>query len=561
MPLPALRWGDLRVKLFLALLFTLLNGIKPLTIDDTLFHQYALQAAAHPFDPLGFSILWYQWTQPAITNIAPPVFPYWWSLVLHLSDEPFFWKLWLFPFAALFVFALHGLFRRFATTLEMPLLFLTVLSPVFLPSFNLMLDVPALALRLMALHVFFRAVDRSSLRGAIVAGLLAGLAAQTKYTGLLAPAIILLYGGLFRRMRLALIAASVAATLFVGWEMVILLKYGASHFLLQWHWVDGGLSEKARLLWPLMTILGGVLSPLILLGLVALGVRRTVVNSVGVVLLLCYLLIALLEVGVIMAMQFHFGSEDPMIKHLALPHILYGVLGLAVCIVTLLSAKGILRSSRREREWFLLLWLLIEVVGYFAITPFPAVRRVMGIAVAATMILGRLAAQACRSAPRRTLLRGVVVYGIVLGLFFYGMDLREAFAGKLAVARAASLIHLDRPTATVWYTGHWGFQFYAERAGMRPVETERSHLMAGDWVVMPDQRYEQQRVRMDTPALQAEAEVHVTDWLPLRTVMAFYSGDAPLEHHDGPRIAVTIYRVVQDFIPESMVVQRSGDPL
>ena len=35
---------------------------------------------------------------------------------------------------------------------------------------------------------------------------------------------------------------------------------------------------------------------------------------------------------------------------------------------------------------FLLSWLLLEVVGYVALTPFPAVRRIMGVVVVTTLL-------------------------------------------------------------------------------------------------------------------------------------------------------------------------------
>src|SRR5258708_37283803 len=103
------------------------------------------------------------------------------------------WKLWLLPFSLLFIWSLHALCRRFARGLEMPLVWMTVLSPTFLPSLNLMLDVPALALSLAALVVFIDASDRDSFAGAALAGAGAGPAAEPQYTGLLAPAHMLRY--------------------------------------------------------------------------------------------------------------------------------------------------------------------------------------------------------------------------------------------------------------------------------------------------------------------------------------------------------------------------------
>jgi hypothetical protein len=36
----------------------------------------------------------------------------------------------------------------------------------------------------------------------------------------------------------------------------------------------------------------------------------------------------------------------------------------------------------------------------------------------------------------------------------------------------------------VWFAGHWGFQWYAERAGGRPVALTPPHPVAGDLLVV-----------------------------------------------------------------------------
>src|SRR5437588_9165421 len=82
----------------LAALYTGLNALKPLHIDDTAYAYYSAQAAAHPLDPYGFPILWYYEPQPANEVIAPPVLPYGWALSRALFGErPWLWKLALLP--------------------------------------------------------------------------------------------------------------------------------------------------------------------------------------------------------------------------------------------------------------------------------------------------------------------------------------------------------------------------------------------------------------------------------------------------------------------------------
>ena len=72
MPLNTHPWKAL---VALALLYTLLNSLKPLLIDDSAYYYYAAQLARHPFDPYGFEVFWYQAPEPANQVLAPPVLP------------------------------------------------------------------------------------------------------------------------------------------------------------------------------------------------------------------------------------------------------------------------------------------------------------------------------------------------------------------------------------------------------------------------------------------------------------------------------------------------------
>src|SRR6516165_4432060 len=143
-----------RELILLAMFVTVVNAFKPLAVDDSVNYEFARQFAHHPLDPYGFN---YNGVSANYT-LVPPVTMYWWAAGLRLfGDQPFLWKLWFLPFNALFVFMLHAFCRRFALGLERPLVWMTVCSPVFWPSLNLMLDVPALALGLLAIDRFVAA--------------------------------------------------------------------------------------------------------------------------------------------------------------------------------------------------------------------------------------------------------------------------------------------------------------------------------------------------------------------------------------------------------------------
>jgi hypothetical protein len=524
-------------------------------IDDTAYHYFAAQIAEHPLDPYGFEIFWYSQPQPANQVLAPPVLPYWCSLAIRLFGERvLLWKLWLLPFSLLFVGSLYLLARRFASGLSIPLVIMTVLSPTFLPSLNLMLDIPALSLSLCALALFLAACERGSVALAAGAGLIAGLGMQTKYTAALAPAAMLLYGLIFRRLSYAVIAGGLAAFLFAAWEMVIAARYGESHFLLQVRHNPMELFERLQLAVPLLEILGALTPALGLLALSALGARPKAIAVLGGVVLVGYVLVACLPENLAHLFSWHLGQFSGRV---AVSNVVFAASGVGVALATLAAALRLSRLTRapswqvanwhrHREEWFLLLWLALEVVGYFLMTPFPAARRTMGATVVITLIGGRLASRTCRARTGRTVLRVVTLGGIVLGLGFYALDLRDAYAQKIAVENAAELL-LRQGAGRVWYVGHWGFQYYAERVGMRPVVPGESKLRQGDWLVVPSRFIDQQEIELMNESTELVHILGVEDFVPLRTVPCYYGGDSPVERHDGPRLRVQIYRARLDF--------------
>jgi hypothetical protein len=593
---------DLLLLLTLAVLFTALGSVKPMHIDETANYYYAVQIAKHPLDPYGFQMFWYERPEPANHVLTPPVMVYWWSVAVRLfgDHQPVVWKLWLLPFNLAFVFSLHALFRRFAPRLEMGLTWMTVLSPAILPSMNLMPDIPALSLSLAALALFLKAEEGGSYGLAALSGLVAGLAMEAKYTAFIMPAVLLLRAVLIGRLGLGVVACALAAAVFSGWEALIGWKYGESHFLYHLHESRPSAYQKLTLLAAFLPLLGGT-APLVgMLGLTALGARRWLVELTGAAVVAVCLILAYVgftaEVTPGPWFEAVFG-HDVMTFDLAA--VLFGSLGLLVMVVG--SRLVVACWPFGRDEWFLVLWLCAEVAGYFALSPFPAVRRMLAVVIVLTLLAGHVASrglnatEAGTAEQRWALIRRVVACSIMLGLFFWGVDVIDAGAQKLAAERAAQEIadragrtHLIAqavapqglvPSAVVapawpqlvvalkvatldasaladrggegdvWYVGHWGFQYYAEQAGMKPVVPRSSRLKPGDWIVVPNDGIEQQAIKVAADRSQLVLVVQVEDALPLRTVVYFYGGDVPIDHQSGPRVEVEVRRITADWVP------------
>jgi hypothetical protein len=233
------------------------------------------------------------------------------------------------------------------------------------------------------------------------------------------------------------------------------------------------------------------------------------------------------------------------------------LLFLAVGLLIVASSGLIARRLRQARgnaeasafqpgASFVVLWLALEVAGYFLLTPFQAVRRLLGVLVVAALAAATLAAATGRSSRQRWLLRAVVAGNAVLGLGYYLIDWRDARAQQQAAALVMKSID-PAPGVTVWFVGHHGFQFYAERQGMRPfIQTkDLAAVKEGDWLVVPDGRVVQQGTSLRDEDLERGQAITIEDGLPFGVIYQFYGGAMPLKHLDGPRLKVGLYRILR----------------
>lgn len=554
-----------------AVVITLLNACKPVVVDDTAYLLFARHIADRPLDPYGFELFWSRRPQPAMEVLAPPVVPYWLAAGVALFGERLFWlKVWLLPFLLALCYALRYLLRRFARGTEQAGLVLIVLSPAVLPLVNFMLDVPAVALGMASVAVFVRGCDRKLWRSAIVAGALAGAAAQTKYTMMTVPAVLLWYGVLHRRIRYALVAGVVAVGAFTAWEAWLASEYGVSHFLYHVRAQQsgyGGQSEwaedKTDLVNPLLGFVGGLACATGLYAGRGVGYGRRFVGVVALVASAGMIAVCLVPYseGVLLRSR---ASGSP---RLDLPAAVFYPLG--VCVLATLAAavttlvfrpyRGPLGWLRRNpATWFLVGWLGIELAAYFVLTPFPAGRRVIAVCVGLGLIACRLVSRVRRVRPWRAPERWIVAYAAGLGVGLFALDALDALPERQLAVKANDAIG-DRRGGRVWTQGHWGWQYYTDRLGMTLVDPGRSALQAGDWLVVPVPPDEERgffrpyhgeaKFRLDPESVEPVAELWWDDWLAAQTIPNLYGGVVPVIGRDHPRLRVRVYRVTRDWVP------------
>ncbi len=536
--------------LMLASLLTGLNALKPVHIDDNVYIIYANEFLNHPLDPYKFNF-GSPYSNSANQLLVPPVLTYYLGTGIKLlGNNPILFKLWLLPFGLLLVGALAKLFSRFTPGYEKELLWLTVLSPALLPSFNCMLEIPVLALGLSALVLAFNAIENSSFSMTTFAGITAGLAIETKYTGLIFLAAIFCLYVIKGRNFHAMLMTFMALAVFVSWELFIFFSQGQSHFIIHLGQRKGKFIERCfHLILPLLTQVGGLIPIVATVGLFACKFSSKLIMAITFAIFMGFLSLA-----VIPPQWISFSNPETGKVFLNLSNLVYGLMAILVwgtlaLVLTQLfkmNSKTIAHSlsSDRQLNWFLVIWLILELGGYFVLSPFPAARRVLGITLVITFLIGRLLSQTTKPDSSRILIRLLTCAGVTLGTIFFTSDFLDAKANQNAAKSLAQKDWNLQPNNTHWHLTWWGLNYYADQVGLKQLILNQTLPIKGDIISAQDNEEILNELKKLTEIKLSLIEEMVTgDSFPLRTAPHFYGGRTPIEHNLGNRVRVKVFRV------------------
>ena len=457
---------------------------KAFTIDDPLFVWLAEHLSVDPFDFYGYEVNWGAGAAPMyLVTKNPPLAGYflaaagrllgWSEVALHLA--------FLLP-AGVVVLATYRIAERLCSRpLEATLI--ATLSPVFLiSSTNLMSDTLMLAFWCGSVWCWMRGIDAGR-RGWLLAGvLLAALAALSKYYALSLIPLLLAYGLLRRRALgwfalLLLIPMAVA----LGFEWLTQSMYGT-----------GLISEAARFTLDPTPSRGGGTAGRVLIGLVFAGACLIpVVFYAPLLWSMRTLLVGLGSLGLALLLA-PYSHEWAGIRFAAGAG---GLLELQLFVFALagVSLLALVASDLRGRgdaeSWLLALWVL----GTFA---FAALvnwtnngRSNLPMAPAVGILLVRCLDRRSLSGRSPSLGRrlSALLPGVAVAVAVTWADYRWANEVRAAAARIEEeIIALGRPTR---FFGHWGIQYYLERAGARSLDFGRDFVEPGDFLVVPSNNY------------------------------------------------------------------------
>jgi 4-amino-4-deoxy-L-arabinose transferase-like glycosyltransferase len=446
-------------------------------IDEPLFLWTAQQIVSHPADPYGYNINWYGTVMPASDIIKnPPTASYyiaavsalvgWGEVALHLA--------FLLPAIAA-ALGIYSLARRLSAH---PLIavFAGVLTPAFLvSSLTVMCDVMMLAFWVWAVVFWIKGLDRDEGRYYALSALLIGFAALTKYYGMALIPLLFIYSVLSRKKPgLWMVYFLIPVVMLAGYQYATALAYGrgllldAADYASSTRWKHGiDILPKALIG---LSFTGGCAAVIFFFAPMLLS-RKAFLFWLAFLASEMVLLPLLTIIGVTPLWNEGGGILWGIVFQLSL--FIAGGLG----IVFLAAAD--FKRNRDADSALLLLWVLATFVFTAFVNWTANGRSVLPMVPAIAILIARN----LKAHPRLTgrWAACMLIPAAALSVMVMWSDYSLANSARTA----AREIHGIYGHSPVWFEGHWGFQYYMQALGGKPVEKVKTRKLEARIVVIP----------------------------------------------------------------------------
>lgn len=489
------RGRDLLILAILSLALLLPFIGKAFHMDDT-YYLTVIKAITSESLPLNALINYHDVARPVFEAHNPPLYSYilapFYSMfgpnaiALHLVSI-------LFAIMGILSFYLICEELDIKKPLYASLVFLAY--PIFIVGLNIMLDVPALSLSLLAFYLFLRSCRNDSIVGFVASGLILGSAILVKYFALALIGPLFIYA-LVSKNRRGIISVVIAMLAFVAWNVYSYYAYGRVHFMgselfkPRWH--------RILLLHPLALIcVVGMLFPYA----VVLFKRRHVIIT-SIITLVVAIVVAIVSGNVSIVATSCLMSVGMILGI----YFLY------------LMFKALVENIKRfdPLSIFLFLWIGMIILMNTVFVPFVAPRNISLMVPAMILILFKyLILDEGHKLKLKIVIGSMLFISLILGY----VDYRYADCYKIA----AKEISQSYKGNDIWFFGHWGWQYYAGSEGFKQISVENRQTNQGDIIVFPENADKGKIYRDLFKELKSEGlklvEVleYKLNWIPIRS--------------------------------------------
>ena len=464
---------------------------KALHIDDTLFYYTAKQISTDPLDPYSFYINWRGVTERAYDFFSnPPGAGYYIALIIFLfgASEKIIHASYIL-FSLISVFSMYFLAKRFTpldskhltgfTKFPFVSALLLLLSPIYIVmAHTIMPDLPLAAFFLLSVTLFIYGSDQENMLLLILSGIAASIAIMLRYNGLCIIPILLLYylSHFDKNKKWTIIILLFPLGIFVAWNLFTKIAYGNSHFLTHIVFQNylGQLDLKTAIthLVPHLSYLGG--GTIFFLFFLAPFFHKSRINKIIFIILGTYIFFT----------AFHLReSLNYDYTHILLAaFFLFSILYFLLASVTEITITFFLKKRILADETFLLLWIIGILVMQNSGVHSAAKYMITAIPPLIILVMRNECLVRFKGAYLNVVICVILFSTAITGVVTAIADYEFAGINRKIADYCANNIEV-KENNTIWFLGHWGFQYYMEEKGFKPYERNSNEPKRGDFLV------------------------------------------------------------------------------
>ncbi|HUL43619.1 MAG TPA: glycosyltransferase family 39 protein [Bacteroidota bacterium] len=455
---------------------------KAVHIDDPLFIWTAKQILQHPLDPYGFRANWYGADRPmyAITKNPPGA-----SYILALAGVVAGWgegslhAFMLIPAIAC-VAGTYLLAKRF-TQRPLEAALVALFSPVFLVSATtLMCDVLMLCCWIWALLMWMSGIDRRSWILLMCSAMLVAICAVVKYFGVaVIPLLAVWTISEKKRFDRSLFWLAVPVAFLCLYQWWTAAHYGRGLLIDAASYAstarnDNGLTVLQHTVVGL-AFTGGCFAAPLFYSTRLWNARSLKFAAIGLLVLAVLWIIEMLVTG----------SYPVLVPEVSPSYIVQFIVWTAVGLILVLMVLFDLNVHRDRESVFLASWILGTLVFAVVLNWTVNGRTLLPLIPAAAILMMRRCTDCAKEGDDRSLLKRYLPLGLLAVLSLLVTYADYALANGIRRDVETIWSHPRSQSSSIWYEGHWGFQYYMDQAGGKALDIEHPQFSQGDIVIVP----------------------------------------------------------------------------
>jgi len=446
---------------------TFWNLNKAFHIDDICYVDIAAWITEHPWHPMSGSIYFSDVFTPISQINQPPLYFYLmavWEYFFGVSEISLHGLISIFALWA--IFGMYRLSKLFIPKYAILATILFALNPAFVVGQNTMVDIPLIAI---VIEYFYQMLKprNNDCRKYFCIGILFGFAFLIKYTALvLLPALFLeiFLTKKWRNFTWLLLPIGIIA----AWTLFNIYDYGGLHLFDRPLSHENFFSKIRRSIWFIGVL--GAISPFSLMFFYIQWKSSQLKKCWAFIFYsscICYLLVILSPLNLIS------DNTSDLIFNFSFLASGFGMIALVW--------KGwkyrIRRWNENPAEVILSYWIISTYVFIVVLAPFIATRHVLFLIPAFIILLFRWA---IGKEIKQSIRFCTIALTIMTTTLLAASDYWFADVYRITAPQLMSKIP---PQSKVWFTGPWGWQWYAIKAGMTPLDIKNIKVFAGEYYV------------------------------------------------------------------------------